>query len=90
MLGLPGKMGMSGARVWEYFQEGQISDIRAYCETDVLNTYLVYLHFERMRGLLDERAFSTEKQRLVEFLKAAAEDHLQDFLNQWLDGTGSA
>ena len=90
MLGLPGKMGMSGARVWEYFQEGQISDIRAYCETDVLNTYLVYLHFEKMRGLLDERAFSAETKRLVELLKTADEDHLQEFLGQWLDGTGSA
>ena len=90
MLGLPGKMGMSGARVWEYFREGQISDIRAYCETDVLNTYLVYLHFEKMRGLLSETAFSKEKQHLIEFLETADQDHLQEFLSQWLDGTGSA
>ena len=90
MLGLPGKMGMSGARVWEYFQRGQVSDIRAYCETDVLNTFLVYLQFERMRGLLDESAFSAEKQRLVEFLKTAEENHLQEFLSQWLGDNGSA
>ena len=90
MLGLPGKMGMSGARVWEYFQRGQVSDIRAYCETDVLNTFLVYLQFERMRGLLDESAFSAEKQRLVEFLKTAEENHLREFLSQWLGDNGSA
>ena len=90
MLGLPGKMGMSGARVWEYFQRGQVSDIRAYCETDALNTFLVYLQFERMRGLLDESAFSAEKQRLVEFLKTAEENHLQEFLSQWLGDNGSA
>ena len=90
MLGLPGKMGMSGARVWECFREGQISDIRAYCETDVLNTFLVYLHFEKMRGLLNEAAFSAEKQRLIEFLEAADQGHLQEILSQWLGGTGSA
>ena len=90
MLGLPGKMGMSGARVWEYFQKGQVSDIREYCETDVLNTFLVYLQFERMRGLLDESAFSAEKQRLVEFLKTAEENHLREFLSQWLGDNGSA
>ena len=55
-----------------------------------MNTYLVYLHFEKMRGLLSETAFSKEKQRLIEFLEAADQDHLQEFLSQWLDGTGSA
>ena len=30
--------------------------IRQYCETDVLNTYLIYLRFELMRGPLHPRA----------------------------------
>ena len=38
MLGLPGKMGRSGAEVWEQFLAGRIEDIRNYCETDALNT----------------------------------------------------
>src|SRR5204863_166210 len=38
LLGFPGKMGMSGHRVWEYYQAGKIGEIRHYCETDVLNT----------------------------------------------------
>ena len=80
MLGFPGKLGMSGGKVWESWLDGGIDDIRNYCETDVLNTFLVYLHFEKMRGLLDEAAFSTEKQRLIEFLEAADQGHLQEFL----------
>jgi len=83
MLGLPGKMGMSGARVWEYFQAGKIADIRAYCETDVLNTFLVYLQFERIRGILDEAAFAKEIERLCELLRTANAVHLKEFLNQW-------
>ena len=35
---------------------GELARIRHYCETDVLNTYLVYLRFELMRGALDARA----------------------------------
>ena len=90
MLGLPGKMGMSGARVWEYFQAGKIADIRAYCETDVLNTFLVYLQFEKIRGLLDEAAFSLEIERLLELLKAAKAPHLKEFLKQWQGDPGGA
>ena len=52
LLGLPGKLGMSGEGVWDAFLEGRIEDIRNYCETDVINTYLIYLRFELMRGRL--------------------------------------
>jgi predicted PolB exonuclease-like 3'-5' exonuclease len=90
MLGLPGKMGMSGARVWEYFQAGKIADIRAYCETDVLNTFLVYLQFEKIRGFLDEAAFSLEIERLLGLLRTANATHLKEFLNQWQGGPGGA
>jgi len=30
MLGFPGKMGMSGAKVWESYQAGEIGGIRDY------------------------------------------------------------
>ena len=39
MLGFPGKMGMSGNKVWDAYQNGHIKQIRDYCETDVLNKY---------------------------------------------------
>jgi len=46
LLGYPGTMVMSVATVWETFHQGNLKAIRDYCETDVLNTYLVYLRFE--------------------------------------------
>ena len=50
LFGFPGKLGMDGGKVWEAWQGGQIADIRDYCETDVINTYLVYNRFRRLRG----------------------------------------
>lgn len=84
MLGFPGKMGMSGSKVWEtYQQEGGLKKIRNYCETDVLNTYLVYLHFERMRGKLSNDNYAAELQRLRETLKTEDKPHFTEFLENW-------
>jgi predicted PolB exonuclease-like 3'-5' exonuclease len=51
LMGFPGKLGMDGSRVWSAFQKGEIEAIRNYCETDVVNTYLVFLRFQLMRGV---------------------------------------
>ena len=83
MLGFPGKLGMSGAKVWETFQEGGIDRIRNYCETDVLNTWLVYLRFEFMRGNLDEKALQREFALVRSTLQAMDADHLNEFLAAW-------
>lgn len=83
MLGLPGKMGMDGARVWDAFQAGDIAAIRHYCETDVLNTYLIYLRFERLRGHLDMHAYDQERQRLRDMLHDSGQAHLREFLQAW-------
>lgn len=89
MLGFPGKMGMSGAKVFDAYQAGELSAIRDYCETDVLNTYLVFLAFEHMRGKLSEQALLDEHQQLKAQLEASNEKHLQDFLAVWNEGSGA-
>jgi len=86
MLGFPGKMGMSGAKVWDAFQAGEIENIRNYCETDVLNTYLVYLRFQYMRGELTDASLQRELQVVRDVLAAADEPHLQEFLSAWQEG----
>lgn len=85
LLGLPGKQGMDGSKVWEAWQAGERLAIRRYCETDVLNTYLVYLRFELMRGQLDEAAYRAECALLRNTLQSAAEPHLDAFLNAWAE-----
>lgn len=83
MLGFPGKMGMSGAKVWQSFHDGDLKGIRDYCETDVLNTYLVYLRFELMRGKISQSQHDQEIEKLVDYLAGSSEPHFFEFLNAW-------
>jgi hypothetical protein len=85
LLGLPGKMGHSGAEVWEQYQQGNLEGIRNYCETDVLNTYLVYLRYELMRGNLDDAGYRREAKLVRDTLAAANRPHLNAFLAAWPD-----
>ncbi|MEZ5541674.1 MAG: 3'-5' exonuclease [Pseudomonadota bacterium] len=83
LLGFPGKMGMSGAHVWDSYLGGDIEGIRNYCETDVLNTYLVYQRFELIRGHLSATQYGKECERVREELVAMDKPHLHEFLANW-------
>jgi len=83
LLGFPGKLGFSGDKVADAFLAGQILDIRRYCETDVLNTYLVYLRFELMRSGLTRKAHAEEIKRVKQLLRASPEPHFAEFLRVW-------
>ena len=83
LLGFPGKLGMSGDKVWDKFRAGAIREIRDYCETDVLNPFLVYLRFEHMRGNLDDKALEREFELVRATLSAAGKPHLDEFLGAW-------
>ena len=83
LLGLPGKLGFSGAQVWDAYQAGDLAGIRRYCETDVLNTYLVYLRFELLRGRLTAAAHEAELERVRALLRASEEPHFGQFLRAW-------
>lgn len=86
MLGFPGKFGMDGSLVWDKFQEGAIDEIRNYCETDVLNTYLVYLQFEMIRGRCSRGLLEQKIERVKQLLRDSEEDHLLEFLQVWEEG----
>ncbi|MGD8379028.1 MAG: 3'-5' exonuclease [Gammaproteobacteria bacterium] len=83
--GLPGKLGMHGGKVWESVLAGRIGEVRDYCETDVLNTYLLYLRFERMRGNLGPEEFDRECRLVADALRQDGRPHLQAFLEGWRD-----
>ena len=83
MLGFPGKLGMSGDKVWSRWLDGGIADIRNYCESDVLNTYLVYLRFEHMRGNLDQASLDRELALVRETLNGSGMPHLDEFSSAW-------
>jgi predicted PolB exonuclease-like 3'-5' exonuclease len=83
LLGLPGKLGLSGEAVWETHLAGGIEAIRNYCETDVTNTYLIYLRFELMRGRLTHEEHDRECARVREWLLASGKAHLGEFEAAW-------
>jgi len=89
MLGLPGKFRMSGTAVWDTFQQGDIKAIRDYCEIDVLNTYLVYLRWEMVRGNLNTQSYRQECDIVQKWLDKSNQPHLEKFLSMW-KGSNSA
>ncbi len=86
LLGLPGKLGMHGSLVWRRFLDGDVEAIRDYCETDVLNTFLVYLRFELVRGHLTAEAHDRECDRLRAALEEDGRPHVGEFLSAWRRG----
>jgi predicted PolB exonuclease-like 3'-5' exonuclease len=83
LMGLPGKLGMDGSAVWGAYLDGQIDEIRDYCETDVVNTYLVYLRFQLMRGCLTADEHAAEVARVREHIASLKLPHWEAFLAAW-------
>jgi len=85
LCGFPGKLGMDGSAVYPAYLQGQLEDIRRYCETDVMNTYLLYCRFQKMRGGLLEKEYAQEIALVQGTLAdlAAAEPHWQQYLAAW-------
>ena len=85
LCGFPGKLGMDGSQVYAAYLEGKTEDIRRYCETDVMNTYLLYCRFQKMRGGFTEAEYEQEiamvKGALAEL--APVEPHWREYLAAW-------
>lgn len=83
LCGLPGKLGMDGSQVWGALLSGRIEEIRAYCETDVVNTWLLFVRFLAMRGELDADGLAREQALVREKLAALPGAHWREYLAQW-------
>ena len=83
LCGFPGKLGMDGSEVWEHYRKGAIASIRDYCETDVVNTYLIYLRFQLMRCVLTPERHASESALLRAMLEKRTEAHWREFLSLW-------
>lgn len=84
LCGLPGKLGMDGSQVWDAYLDGRFDAVRDYCETDALNTYLLYLKWEGMRGNLTPSRLHEENLLVREELQKSAKPHFDRFLEAWL------
>ncbi len=86
LCGFPGKLGIDGSKVWQAYQDGQLSTIRDYCETDVANTWLLYCRFQLMRGLWSDAHYESEialTRDTLGGLKDQGAIHWQEFLRAW-------
>ncbi len=83
LIGFPGKLGMDGSRVWDAWQQGGIGEIRDYCETDVVNTYLVYARFQLMRGQFTRARYEQECELVRTTLSRLEGKHWKEFLAAW-------
>lgn len=84
LLGLPGKLGMGGDQVFDFWKDGRLAEIRAYCETDVFNTYLVWLRFQLVRGQLSAAEHAAELSRAGSWLAERAEPHWRQYDAAWV------
>ncbi len=82
---LPGKIGIDGSKVTEMFDDGKLKEIRDYCETDVLNTYLLYLIYQHHTGSISGESFEKCKKDLQDLLEkdSAKKPHFSEFLGEW-------
>ena len=89
LCGFPGKLGMDGGDVARAVASGRLAQVRNYCETDVMNTYLVYTRFRLMRGELDAGGYAQEISLARERLGALDAPHWKEFVAAW-DARASA
>lgn len=83
LVGLPGKIGVGGAQVWPAYQAGKLAEIRDYCEADTANTYLLYLRFQLLRGVLTADQYKKECALLRTALEKLKGAHWREFLSRW-------
>jgi 3'-5' exonuclease len=70
ILGLGGKPhGIDGAQVDTMVQAGHIVDVAHYCESDVLNTYRLWLIYELFRGMISREQLAFSEAQLKTYIK---------------------
>ncbi len=68
MIGMPGKTGMDGSMVQEYFEAGRLEEIHRYCRSDVVQTYFLFLRVALMRGEISEATYRAASEASQHFM----------------------
>lgn len=91
VLNFPGKFGVDGSQVAPMFDQGKVEEIRDYCETDVLNTYLVYLRYQLTRGQMNKDGYNRSVADVIALIESEREQrpHLGQFLEAWGEAAGN-
>ena len=79
ILGLTGKpYGVDGSRVEAMVLDGKIEEVARYCESDVLNTYRIWLVYELFRGSITTKELGWSESQIRDFVstRKMANPHL--------------
>jgi len=84
-LGLPGKLGEHGSQVATMMAAGETGRVRAYCETDCLNLYALYLRWAHLTGRTDAAEHDRAILGLGDYLERGRNErpHLGRFKDAW-------
>lgn len=84
LLKIPVKLDGGGSSVLENYQNGKIDEIRNYCETDVIATYLVYLYYLNLCG---HGNLKNNIDDVYNYLAKFKDEkpHFQKYLEKWDD-----
>lgn len=83
LAGLPGKIGIGGAKVWQAWLAGEKDKVRDYCEVDTLNTYLLFVRYQLLRGVFTQEQHRAEIALVRTFLEKQKQPHWREFLQLW-------
>jgi hypothetical protein len=89
LLGLPGKEGVAGRDVHDLYAQGALDRIAAYCMTDVVQTWLLFLRWRLLEGSLGAAGHAESVRQAASDLPAIFERRLppgqRDLLLPWLE-----
>ena len=74
LCGFAGKLGEDGSKVWQSYRDDRGESVRAYCETDVVNTYLLWCRFRMIRGEWSQAQYQSELALVRDSLQAMVGD----------------
>lgn len=87
LYGLPGKTDVDGSMVGALVSSGDWQTLSIYCESDVMNTWLIYLRWLRLTGKLSSSDFDAWQQQsydhLAKYTQADGSPRHQDFIADW-------
>lgn len=86
LCGFPGKLDMDGGQVYVSWHSGAKEEVRNYCETDVVNTWLLYCRYRLIKGEIDLPAYQQEIDLVRATLVESSAPHWQEFLQAWSHG----
>ncbi|MDN5619613.1 MAG: 3'-5' exonuclease [Psychrobacter sp.] len=87
LYGLPGKTNVDGSMVGALVSSGDWQTLSIYCESDVMNTWLIYLRWLRLTGQLSSPDFDAWQQQsydyLAQYTQADGSPRHQEFIADW-------